>query len=120
MLRQLAGGSVLTELVGKALMMAKNVSPEVSLRPRKERLGGPVFYIRCCNTDSYRKHMEARYRLQVQSVKSNIPPFRIVLPLTLYRAASPVNSLRCNAALPLNVTWPAPLISEDGSSAVVP
>ena len=69
MLRQLAGGSVLTELVGKALMMAKNVSPEVSLRPRKERLGGPVFYIRCCNTDSYRKHMEARYRLQVQSVK---------------------------------------------------
>jgi len=64
MLRQLAGGSVPIELVGgKALMMARNVSPEVSLRPKKERIGGPIFYIRCCNTDSYRKRMEAGFRL---------------------------------------------------------
>jgi len=71
MLRQLGRGRVFIEVVGrKALMMARNVSPEVSPRPRKEKIDGEIFYIRCCNTDSYRKRMEAGFRLEVQSVKS--------------------------------------------------
>lgn len=63
-LSHLASGRVGIEVVGgKALMMARNVSPEVSLRPKEERIGGAIFYIRCCNTDSYRKRMEAGFRL---------------------------------------------------------
>jgi len=54
MLRQLASGRARTDVVGgKALMIARKVSPEVSLRPRKERIGSSIFYISSVPENSY-------------------------------------------------------------------
>lgn len=69
-LSHLASGRAGIPVVGgKAPMMAKKVSPEVSLRPKKERIGGVIFCISCLIEDSYSERMASGFRGEVQSVK---------------------------------------------------
>jgi hypothetical protein len=71
MLRQPGSGTLGIDVVGgKAPMMARNVSPEVSLRPKMERIGGQMFYISCLIESSYSEHMTSGFKGEVQSVKS--------------------------------------------------